>query len=165
MELSPWQVRRENGTLWLHLQLFSAGMVPSSSGDQRRGPAFTRRVRPTRRRDPLRPDPTGPLRAALEASSAEAGGARPRWSITLASPRQLRPRWLAENGHFTSDPSRALRMVNPEVAVRRLHDYLELRGWPTEALERFRLVPAPGYPQGNPLTSADSMRQGSSRAA
>jgi hypothetical protein len=83
--------------------------------------------------------------AALEAASAEASGARPRWSITLASPHRRRPRWLAENGRFTSDPSRALRMVSPEVAVRRLHAYLELRGWPTEALERFRLVPAPGH--------------------
>jgi hypothetical protein len=56
-------------------------------------------------------------------------------------------------------------MVNPEVAVRRLHAYMELRGWPTEALERFRLVPAPGYPQGNPLMRADLRRQGSARAA
>lgn len=83
--------------------------------------------------------------AALEASSAEGSGARTRWSITLASPRLRRRRWLAENGRFTSDPARALQLVSPEVAVRRLHAYLELRGWPSEALERFRLVPAPGH--------------------
>ena len=126
MELTPWQVRLENGTLSLHSHLVPVGMVPSSSGDLRRGPA------------------------------------RPRWSITLASPHQRRPRWLAENGRFTSDPTRALRMVNPEVAVRRLHAYLELRGWPTEALERFRLVPAPGL---QPAVTNEHLEGRSSSAA
>jgi hypothetical protein len=99
--------------------------------------------------------------AALEASSA-ASSSRPRWSITLASPRLRRRRWLAENGRFTSDPARALQLVSPEVAVRRLHAYLELRGWPSEALERFRLVPAPGH---QPAASIDHLGGRSSSAA
>lgn len=71
------------------------------------------------------------------------------WSVTLASPRCRRPRWLGENGHFTSDPARALRLVSPEVAVKRLHAYLALHGWPNEAMERFRLVPAPETQQAS----------------
>jgi len=143
MELHPWQIQTGNGTLSLTSHLVPVGMVPSASWDPPRDPFFTPSQKPVRRRDPRRPDPTGPMLAALEASSA-ASSSRPRWSITLASPRLRRPRWLAENGRFTSDPARALQLVSPEVAVRRLHAYLELRGWPSEALERFRLVPAPG---------------------
>ena len=104
----------------------------------------------------------GPMLAAREASSAEGSGARTRWSITLASPRLRRPRWLAENGRLTSDPARALQLVTPEVAVRRLHDYLELRGWPSEALERFRLVPAPRHQRA---ASIDHLGGSSSSAA
>jgi len=66
-----------------------------------------------------------------------------QWSVTLASHRGLRPRWLAENGHFTTDPTRALRLVSPEVAVRRVQAFMAIRGWDVEVMERFRLVPAP----------------------
>lgn len=69
-----------------------------------------------------------------------------QWSLALDSPRTRRPRWLGENGHLTSDPDRALRLVCPEVAARRVQAFLQLRGWPPEALERFRLVSAPDAP-------------------
>jgi len=65
------------------------------------------------------------------------------WSITLAGGRTRRPRWLTENGHFSSNPALALRLVSPEVAAQRVQAYMKLRGWPTEAMERFVLVPAP----------------------
>lgn len=65
------------------------------------------------------------------------------WSITLAGGRSRRPRWLSVNGHFSSNPALALRLVNPEVAARRVQAYMVLRGWPPEVMERFRLVPAP----------------------
>lgn len=65
------------------------------------------------------------------------------WSITLAGGRTRRPRWLTVNGHFSSNPALALRLVSPEVAVQRVQTYMKLRGWPTEAMERFVLVPAP----------------------
>lgn len=68
------------------------------------------------------------------------------WSITLAGSRSCRPRWLADNGHFSSNPARALRLVTPEVAARRLQHYMTLRGWPPEVMERFRLVPSPPLP-------------------
>jgi hypothetical protein len=66
-----------------------------------------------------------------------------RWSVTLAASGHRHPRWLDENGHFSSDPSRALRLITPEVAVQRVQAFLEVHGWETQALERFRLVPAP----------------------
>jgi hypothetical protein len=65
------------------------------------------------------------------------------WSITLAGGRTRRPRWLSVNGHFSSNPALALRLVSPEVAARRVQSYMVLRGWPPEVMERFRLVPAP----------------------
>jgi hypothetical protein len=55
-------------------------------------------------------------------------------------------RWLDENGRLSVDPTRALRLVSPEVAARRLQAYLQLHGWPIEATERFRIVPAPVRP-------------------
>jgi hypothetical protein len=67
-----------------------------------------------------------------------------RWSVTLAASGRRHPRWLDENGHFSSDPSRALRLITPEVAVQRIQAFLAVHGWETpQALERFRLVPAP----------------------
>ena len=65
------------------------------------------------------------------------------WSITLAGGRTRRLRWLTENGHFSSNPALALRLVSPEVAAQRVQIYMKLRGWPTEAMERFVLVPSP----------------------
>jgi len=65
------------------------------------------------------------------------------WSITLAGGRARRPRWLTVNGRFSSNPALALRLVTPEVAARRVQTYMKLRGWPTEAMERFVLVPSP----------------------
>ena len=73
---------------------------------------------------------------------AAAGGSN-LWSVRLSSTRTRRPRWLAEDGHITSDPRRALRLVNPEVAAQRLQGYLKLHGWDLAVLERFQLVPAP----------------------
>jgi hypothetical protein len=66
-----------------------------------------------------------------------------QWSVSLATARGRRPRWLAENGHFTSDPARALRLVSPEVAVRRVQAFMAIRGWDVAVMERFQLVPAP----------------------
>jgi hypothetical protein len=74
---------------------------------------------------------------------AEAMAAIQRWSVTLAGNPRGRRRWLAENGQFTSDPTRALRLSDPEVAVQRLQLFLQLRGWEPELIERFQLVPAP----------------------
>lgn len=78
------------------------------------------------------------------------------WSITLAGAGIRRPRWLTENGRFSSDPRRALRLVSPEVAARRVQAYMEIHGWSPEVMERFRLVPAP-QPGGEPATGTDSM--------
>lgn len=75
------------------------------------------------------------------------------WSIALASARIRRPRWLAESGRFTSDPGRALRLISPEVAARRVQAYMEIHGWSPEVMERFRLVPAP---QPGPERQAES---------
>lgn len=66
-----------------------------------------------------------------------------RWSVTLAGPRHRRPRWLDEDGHFSADPSRALRLASPEIAVQRIQEFLELHGNKAQRIERFRLVPAP----------------------
>ena len=66
-----------------------------------------------------------------------------RWSVTLAVGGDRHPRWLDENGHFSSDPTRALRLASPEVAVQRVQTFLELHGWDPSVMERFRLVPAP----------------------
>jgi hypothetical protein len=66
------------------------------------------------------------------------------WSIALVSRRTQRSRWLTADGRISSDPARALRVLNPEVAARRVQAYLSVHGWPPEAAERFRLVPAPG---------------------
>jgi hypothetical protein len=65
------------------------------------------------------------------------------WSVILASSSSRRPRWLGENGQFTTDPGQALRLVSPEVAARRVQAFMEIHGWPSEVMERFRLVPAP----------------------
>ncbi|MEB3158828.1 MAG: hypothetical protein VKK03_05135 [Synechococcus sp.] len=66
-----------------------------------------------------------------------------RWSVTLVASSGRHPRWLDENGHFSSDPARALRLSAPEVAVQRLQEFMELHGWQVDVLNRFRLVPSP----------------------
>ena len=65
------------------------------------------------------------------------------WSVSLASSRGRRPRWLAENGRFTSDPARALRLVSAEVAAQRLQQYLRIHGKEPSLMERLMLVPSP----------------------
>jgi hypothetical protein len=71
-----------------------------------------------------------------------------RWSVTLVASGHRHPRWLDENGHFSSDPNRALQLITPEVAVQRVQAFLEVHGWEPQVLERFRLVPAPTPPEG-----------------
>ena len=66
-----------------------------------------------------------------------------RWSVILTSPSRRRTRWLDQDGHLSSDPSRALRLASPEVAAQRVQTYLSLHGHNPELIERFRLVPAP----------------------
>jgi hypothetical protein len=70
-----------------------------------------------------------------------------RWSVTLGGSgpgrEHRRPRWLDENGHFSADPSRALRLASPEIAVQRIQAFLALHGSKGDQIERFRLVPAP----------------------
>jgi hypothetical protein len=74
-----------------------------------------------------------------------------RWSVELmplpkrpaAPPSRRRRRWLDENGRFTTDPARALQVVNPDAAVVRLQSYAALRGWKDKAIEKLRMVPAP----------------------
>ena len=68
-----------------------------------------------------------------------------RWSVTLAAGGHGRPRWLDEDGHFSADPSRALRLASPEVAVQRIQAFLALHGSKGDRIERFRLVPAPPH--------------------
>ena len=71
-----------------------------------------------------------------------------RWSVTLAGSggsgsEHRHPRWLDEDGHFSADPSRALRLASPEIAVQRIQAFLALHGNKGDRIERFRLVPAP----------------------
>lgn len=80
-----------------------------------------------------------------------------RWSVTLAGNGRGRRRWLAENGQFTSDPARALRLSDPNVAVQRLQMFLQLRGWEPELIERFQLVPAPPLRGGGGRSPAPSL--------
>jgi hypothetical protein len=82
------------------------------------------------------------------------------WSVSLASPHTRRPRWLAENGRFTSDPTRALRLVNPEVAAQRVQRFLQIHGREPAIMERLQLVPAPAMPAAaiGP-TGADALRR------
>jgi hypothetical protein len=68
-----------------------------------------------------------------------------RWSVTLAGSDVRRPRWLDEDGHFSADPSRALRLASPEIAVQRIQAFLALHGSKGDRIERFRLVPAPPH--------------------
>lgn len=71
-----------------------------------------------------------------------------RWSVTLAGSGHRRPRWLDEDGHFSADPSRALRLASPEIAVQRIQAFLALHGSKADQIERFRLVPAPPHRLG-----------------
>jgi hypothetical protein len=75
------------------------------------------------------------------------------WSITLNGRQNRRPRWLTVNGHLSSNPAHALRLVCPEVAAQRVQNYLRLWGRPIELIERFRLVPSP------PLTGAARLHE------
>jgi hypothetical protein len=68
-----------------------------------------------------------------------------RWSVTLAGSGHRRPRWLDEDGNFSADPSRALRLASPEIAVQRIQAFLALHGSKGGRIERFRLVPAPPH--------------------
>ena len=55
---------------------------------------------------------------------------------------KARPRWLTAHGTFSSNPAHALVVSTPEAAAERLHSFVELRGWPLRAVERFALVAA-----------------------
>ena len=75
------------------------------------------------------------------------------WSVALVSNKARRVRWLAENGRFTSDPEKALRLLSPEVAARRVQTFMEIHGWEPEVMERFQLVPAPETKKTDPRSS------------
>ena len=83
------------------------------------------------------------------------------WSVSLASPRTRRPRWLAENGRFTSDPARALRLVSPDVAAQRVQRFLQIHGREPAVMERLQLVPAPELAATafGATTGADALRR------
>jgi hypothetical protein len=72
-----------------------------------------------------------------------------RWSVTLVGSgpggERRHPRWLDEDGYFSADPSRALRLASPEIAVQRIQAFLALHGSKSDRIERFRLVPAPPH--------------------
>lgn len=73
------------------------------------------------------------------------------WSVVLhqaEGSRLRRNRWLTENGDFSLDPSKALRVVDAQAAALRLQEFVESRGWPLRAMERLRLIPAP--PRSSP---------------
>jgi len=55
---------------------------------------------------------------------------------------KARQRWLTADGGFSSDPAEALVVTSPEAAAERLQAFVELKGWPLRAVERFALVPA-----------------------
>jgi hypothetical protein len=82
----------------------------------------------------------------MRAESERFMAALHRWSVTLVGTGHRRPRWLDEDGHFSADPSRALRLVSPEIAVQRIQAFLALHGSKGDRIERFRLVPAPPLP-------------------
>ena len=69
------------------------------------------------------------------------------WSVTLAGngpgSEHRHPRWLDEDGYFSADPSRALRLASPEIAAQRIQAFLALHGSKGDRIERLRLVPAP----------------------
>ena len=64
-----------------------------------------------------------------------------RFRSRVARPK-ARPRWLTAHGRFSSDPATALVVSTPEAASERLQSFVELRGWPLRAVERFALVAA-----------------------
>lgn len=98
-------------------------------------------------------------RTAEECSMPPAGGPN-LWSVSLASPRTRRPRWLGDNGRFTSDPARALRLVSPEVAAQRVQHFLQIHGWEPAVMERLQLVPAPPAPAAAVgATAAERLRR------
>ncbi len=45
-------------------------------------------------------------------------------------------------GTFSSDSTKALVVSTPQAAAERLQTFVELKGWPLRAVERFALVPA-----------------------
>ncbi len=53
---------------------------------------------------------------------------------------KARPRWLTPHGTFSSNPAHALVVSTPEAAAERLQSFVELKGWPLRAVERFALV-------------------------
>jgi hypothetical protein len=54
---------------------------------------------------------------------------------------------LSHTGRLSSDPAKALRLVDPEVATRRVQEYMAMRGWDITVMERFRLLPSPERPE------------------
>ena len=53
-----------------------------------------------------------------------------------------RARWLTPEGTFSSDSTKALVVSTPQAAAERLQAFVELKGWPLRAVERFALVAA-----------------------
>jgi hypothetical protein len=53
-----------------------------------------------------------------------------------------RARWLTPDGAFSSDSAKALVVSTPQAAAERLQTFVELKGWPLRAVERFALVDA-----------------------
>ncbi len=53
-----------------------------------------------------------------------------------------RPRWLTAEGTFSCDATNALVVATPQAAAERLQAFVELKGWPLRAVERFALVAA-----------------------
>jgi hypothetical protein len=61
-------------------------------------------------------------------------------------PRQIhakaKTRWLTADGTLSRKLADALIVANPENAAERLQAFVELKGLPIRAVERFALVPA-----------------------
>ena len=61
-------------------------------------------------------------------------------------PRQFhakaKARWLTADGTLSRNPGEALMVATPEAAAERLQAFVELKGLPIRAVERFALVPA-----------------------
>jgi hypothetical protein len=52
----------------------------------------------------------------------------------------MRTGWLTAHGTFSNNPANALVVSTPEAAAEQLQSFVELKGWPLRAVERFALV-------------------------
>jgi hypothetical protein len=66
------------------------------------------------------------------------------WFVAFRPSRSYKAptRWLSISGAITNDKRRAVTVTSPEAAAERLQVFVQARGLPTRAVERFQLVAA-----------------------